>query len=329
MPAEAWRLTVGAVACLLAIAVIVYAWWASRRPTPYGKPSHTTDAMWWLMQQLLAEAPGSQCGGTYANKPGYHNQRNALPGSDYSVCDRPPDDGGPGDVCAALDWTFPDAQRGDYTTISRYTRRLIDSGKDPDDPRCNGWRECYGNADTDTYVEGYDFRYSCAVSSDPSHLWHIHLSESRSEASSYNNKKALLSVIRGETVQQWYASQQPPTPVGGVMLLNDPRDPKRTDLFYVGADDEVWHSWWTTGGMNAMWDGDGRHESLGGRIQPGTLSAVWTPDGNALYITGLGTPDPDDPDMPPGCGPYYGFVLQRTGARSGWGSLDHVYGAYG
>lgn len=154
--------------------------------------------MWQFWEELQALEPSSVLGGVYANKPGYHNCRNNLPGSDYSVCDRPPDDGGPGDKAAALDWTFPEAQSGNYGRISKYMKRLLASGQDPNDHRLDGWRECYGNADTDSYVEGWDFRYACAVTSDSSHLWHIHLSESRDQASSYDNKDRMLSVLRGE-----------------------------------------------------------------------------------------------------------------------------------
>src|SRR4029453_6663538 len=115
--------------------------------------SYVTEAMSYLWEGLSSLEPSSQLGGIYANKPGYHNSRSQNSPYDYSVVDRPPDDGGPSTVAAAIDWTFPEAQSGNYDPIARYTKRLIDSGKDPNDPRLDGWRECYGNADTDTYVE--------------------------------------------------------------------------------------------------------------------------------------------------------------------------------
>jgi hypothetical protein len=161
-------------------------------------PAYITDEMWWLWQQLAVLEPGTQLGGIYANKPGYHNTRNQNSPYDYSVCDRPPDDGGPGDKAAAIDWTFPEAQGGDYSAISVYTKRLLASAQDVADPRLNGWREFYGNADTDSYVEGWDIRYYCAATSDSSHLWHIHLSENRDMTTNLQNKKALLSVLKGE-----------------------------------------------------------------------------------------------------------------------------------
>lgn len=168
-------------------------------------PSRITDAGWWFMEQLLALEPGTANGGIYANKSGYHNTRTSnnrqWPGN-YSVTDKV-DKQGPADKAAAYDWTFRDAQAGRYDTIMKYTNRLLKSAKDMDDPRLNGWREFYGQADRDQQVEGWDTRYLRAATSDPSHLWHLHLSETRGLVESRENKEAMLSVLRGETVKQW------------------------------------------------------------------------------------------------------------------------------
>lgn len=308
---------------VLAIAWLI--WWLVRgtRPTTYSanpNPAYITNEMWWLWQQLQALEPSSKLGGIYANKPGYHNARGQLPSWDYSVCDDPPDQGGPPDKAAAIDWTFPDAQAGNYSTISKYTKRLIDSGKDPDDPRMNGWRECYGNADSDTYVEGWDFRYGYAVTSDSSHLWHIHLSENRDQTTSQKNKEALLSVLKGETVDQWLRG-----PGGdGAVLTNCPYDKKRQDFFYIAPNGEVWHKWYT-GGINTPWSGGGSSENLGGRVAAGTLTACWRSDGNSIDIVGLGD---QDGKGPAGAGQFWGMNLAKGGGRSGWGSFEKCYGSY-
>ena len=172
-------------------------------PVPVGTSSNVTDATAYLKEAMLSLEPGTQWGGDFADKPGYHNKRQNLPSYDYSVCDKPPDGGGSSSVAAAVDWTFPEAQRGDYSRISVYTKRLMDSALDPADIRLDGWREFYGQADNDSYVEGWDCRYGYAVTSDSSHLWHIHLSENRDQTGSYPNKDNLLSVLRGETVEEW------------------------------------------------------------------------------------------------------------------------------
>lgn len=192
---------------------------------------HVTDASAWLMSQLLDLASGTENGGIYANKSGYHNTRAGNDPDDYSVRD-PEDQGGPSDKAAAYDWTFPEAQGGsavadasaseqfagavevanvqalaapDYTRISLYSRRLLASGQDSADPRLDGWKEFFGQTDWDNEVEGWDFRRDYASDSDKSHLWHIHLSEDRDKVESFDNKRALLSVLRGETVAEWNA----------------------------------------------------------------------------------------------------------------------------
>lgn len=180
-------------------------------------PALITDAMWWLWEQLHALEPTSQLGGIYANKSGYHNTRAANDANwsgNYSARDAE-DRGGPADKAAALDWTFPEAQHGDCARIMRYTQRLMASALDKGDPRLDGWREFYGNTNGDGYVDGYDTRYLRPASSDSSHLWHIHLSEDRDKVGSLFNKRAMLSVLKGETVAAWRAAEEIPTPTPG------------------------------------------------------------------------------------------------------------------
>jgi hypothetical protein len=165
-------------------------------------PNRITDAMWRLWEELHKLEPETRLGGIFANKPGYHNTRNNNASGNYSVRDAE-DRGGPGNKAAALDWTFPSAQRGDYRLIAKYCRRLLASGENKNDERLNGWREFYGQADSDRQVEGWDSRYLKRITSDDSHLWHIHFSEDRDKVESWANKDALLSVLRGESVQAW------------------------------------------------------------------------------------------------------------------------------
>ena len=115
---------------------------------------------------------------------------------------------GPGDCSAAGDWTFRDAQGGMYGTIATYSSRLLNATTDV---RLSGWREFYGQADGDSEVEGWDWYLNQAVSSDSTHLWHIHLSEMRCNAESWLNKSALLSVLRNESMPHWLATMTWPS----------------------------------------------------------------------------------------------------------------------
>jgi len=163
-------------------------------------PARVTDALWWFWLQLKAMEPTSRLGGIWANKRGYHNSRSAnlrqWPGN-YSITDAE-DRAGPADKAAALDWTFPEAQRGNYHRIELYTGRLLSSARDKHDVRLNGMREFYGQADPDRRVEGWDCRYDRSCTSDPSHLWHIHFSFDRDKVASRSMFEPIVAVLRGD-----------------------------------------------------------------------------------------------------------------------------------
>lgn len=268
------RVLVTVAAATLAAGAVVAPAPASAAANP--NPARITDASWWLMEELLKLQPGSLNGGIYANKSGYHNTRAGNASNDYSVRDAE-DQGGPSDKAAAYDWTFPEAQSrallslevdpdahqrlpstvtaatSNYTNIARFSNRLLASGRDPDDPRLNGWREFFGQTDNDNTVEGWDFRYRQSSSSDASHLWHIHLSEDRDKVESFENKEALLSVLRGETVAEWSLGAQSgagPTAIQFGTALNLYNISRRTGIVYQRAyvPDSGWTEWLNLGG---------------------------------------------------------------------------------
>jgi hypothetical protein len=159
--------------------------------------------LWPGMKRL---EPTSKLGGVLARKPGYHNSRDHLPPDDYSVR-FPADKLGPADEGSAIDWTFPDAQRGDYSTIKVYSRHLLNAGKNRD-PRTQYFREFFGNADDDREVEGWDFTKGQPSTSDTSHLWHIHLSVHRKWINSVEAMRAMLSILGGEPLALYEQRQK-------------------------------------------------------------------------------------------------------------------------
>jgi hypothetical protein len=185
------------------------------KPNPYA--STTTDAVWWLWLRLEELHSAGQLGGTYANKPGFHNKGNTIKATrpnDYSVRDKV-NQSGPGMThSSALDWTFPDAQSGHYANIDKYSSRLLASMLDKNDPRLDlVLFEFYGQADNDRTVEGYNEYREDYVSSDSSHLWHIHMSFLRSKCGDFWAMWALLTVLMGWSVAKWRASLPAGTPV--------------------------------------------------------------------------------------------------------------------
>jgi hypothetical protein len=154
-----------------------------------------------LYEEFAKHEPQAVFGGIYANKSGYHNTRaNHLKSrpNDYSI-QAALDKQGPADKAAALDITFKDAQKSDFKTIRVYTKRLIDAMKKKDSRLYYKGeavvRECFGNADNDREVEGWSLYRGYAVSSDSSHLWHLHISFHRKFVNNWDAVKGVLDVL--------------------------------------------------------------------------------------------------------------------------------------
>jgi hypothetical protein len=159
--------------------------------------------------------PLSRLGGILAWKSGFHstgkyNTEN-YPGN-YSIRDSV-NRIGPWwwTKSSALDWTFLNAQAGNYVTIDKYTSRLMASALDSNDPRLDLILfEFYGQSDTDKAVEGYNEYREEYATSDSSHLWHIHLSFLRSQCGNFWGMWALLTVLMGWSVSRWRDSLPEP-----------------------------------------------------------------------------------------------------------------------
>jgi hypothetical protein len=155
-----------------------------------GPPAFPPDAIQNLYDTVHAAIPQSQLGGIYANKPGYHNARNQLPSGDYSV-QRADDKKGDGWAASALDITLP------AKYMKQLTHRLIDATFDNDD-RVWCLREFFGTTDGQN-VTGLDVRDKRWVTSDPSHLWHIHLSVYRKFATDNQQLQGVAQVLLGKS----------------------------------------------------------------------------------------------------------------------------------
>lgn len=215
----------------------------------------TADASEYFMSQLLALEPGTANSGIYADKPGYHNTRNQNDPDDYSVRDAE-DQEGSGDLAAAYDWTHWAAQSGDYRSMAKYGDRL-EAAFNARDPRLAGWREAQGQTDTDKTPESMDFRYWRLGTPSSSHAWHWHFSEDRGYVESYDNKNAMLSILRGESLADYLAAggklmgddmswEQPLTAGadagGGTYPAKD---------WLIGANWKAWDAWENTEAIKA------------------------------------------------------------------------------
>jgi hypothetical protein len=154
---------------------------------------YAPDAILQCFNTVNAAMPQAINAGIYGNKPGYHNCRANLPSSDYSVQKSYDKEGDP-QAGAAIDITFYDPP-----DMKAITRRLIDeTDAHGDTGKLRGLRSFFGTVDG-VNVTGRDVPGRYAVTSDPSHLWHIHLSGKRKYANDHAAWQDVAGVILGET----------------------------------------------------------------------------------------------------------------------------------
>jgi hypothetical protein len=179
---------------------------------------YVTRAQRWFIDQLLDLEPGSEDvdAGGYTHKPGYHdtvahNDARSGQARDYSARD-PEDRRGPLNRTRARDWTFRDAQAGNFRDFAKYGDRLLAAYR-ANDPRLGGWREYLGRVSVAVTISGVatrrvgiDFRHRYLRIPDSSHDWHGHFSEDTEQVESFWNKWALLTIMADWSVADWQQS---------------------------------------------------------------------------------------------------------------------------
>lgn len=133
--------------------------------------------------------PAAEFAGILAIKPGYHNSRANNSSGNYSV-QRADDLRGDAHAAAALDITLRNP-----ADMARLTGRLIELTK-ARDPRVMCLREFFGTVNGREVV-GLDVRDNRWVTSDDSHLWHVHLSWYRVAATDAAACERLADAIIG------------------------------------------------------------------------------------------------------------------------------------
>jgi hypothetical protein len=145
-----------------------------------------------LFNDIKNGIPGALMGGILGDKAhtyGYHRGRNYVSGNDYSV-QLAADKKGDGEAACGLDLSWSSASL-QYDVSARLLNAKHDA-------RCTKvLREFYGSKDGKN-VCGWDYQGSYAVSSDDSHLWHVHISFLRQYATDYNALAPVADVIIGK-----------------------------------------------------------------------------------------------------------------------------------
>jgi hypothetical protein len=157
-------------------------------------------ALRWLAQQWDAAIPSAQNSGivgdlAHAREGGYHISREDQPSSNYS-CVLPEDRRGPSNLAAAIDETMNER---DMALVSR---RLLNSAKDQNDPRLN-WCRAFNGWLGSGEAFRYDTYHQHQLWATPDHKWHVHLEVLREHVNNMQAMRDILSVVRGESVEQW------------------------------------------------------------------------------------------------------------------------------
>jgi hypothetical protein len=159
-----------------------------------------------LASRLCAfyKVPATHAGtkGNEAHRQGYHRSRRFLLMSQYAgsrsySVSEPGNRGGDEDWISALDFSLDDAR------LIAACKRLDDAVRAGKLEKVAEW---YGNRDGDNRVDGFDNIRNRVASSDPSHLWHLHISLIRSHAD--DDHTDIFEVLTGGE-----SDMEPTTPV--------------------------------------------------------------------------------------------------------------------
>ncbi len=135
----------------------------------------------------------------HAKRGGYHiSRQDQVSSSNYSVV-RPDDKAGPDNAASAIDMTMTAA---DMKTV---TSRLIKAYNNTADPRRKYINAFNGTTDG-TNARRWDVYARTIKSATKDHLWHVHLEVRRRYCTSATAMKAILSIIKGESVEAYLRS---------------------------------------------------------------------------------------------------------------------------
>lgn len=137
----------------------------------------------------------------HAARGGYHIGRAFQPVTNYSVV-RPDDKVGPSDTAAAIDMNLNPADMRLCTT------RLVAAYTNLKDPRRKYLNAFNGTTDSKN-ARRWDVYARKVKTATSDHLWHIHLEIRRKYVGSASAMAAILSILRGESVQVFLSRSTP------------------------------------------------------------------------------------------------------------------------
>jgi hypothetical protein len=159
----------------------------------------STVALNWLASEWEKLFPSAVISGivgdaAHAREGGYHISREDQPSNNYSVV-RADDRGGPSNRAAAVDISM---NTSDMSKCDARLRKAFNNRKaDPRMKYINAWNGWDGQDDAqrNDVVTG-DLTYAT-----DDHKWHVHLEVRRKYVNDMNAMKAILSILKGETLE--------------------------------------------------------------------------------------------------------------------------------
>jgi hypothetical protein len=155
--------------------------------------AYAPDAIYSCYETVAAHIPSAVYSGIVGGSYGYHQSRNQCDPGDYSV-QYDADRRGDADASSGLDISFSTAD------MQLVTRRLVDA-VDRGDSRVKVLREFYGTLNG-YEVTGRDIPTGDWVTSDSSHLWHVHLSGFRENVNNTAVWQGVASIIIGSAAEE-------------------------------------------------------------------------------------------------------------------------------
>lgn len=241
-----------------------------------------------LWNEVKDNIPGVEYGGSYAIKPGYHNTRlwnEQFRPNDYSI-QLTADRIGPDDLSSAIDLTMSTSE------MIKRTGYLRNAALNPNDSRTSYIREFIGTLNgVDVYcleASGPGTAFHFDGDRDDSHLWHIHLSIYRMYCNDPQAMSAILSVLKGETFEQWIGNSDMTTVDDIHRLLHDgTRAPGQANTSGGG----VPIAWI----VRRLWEHDGKFDMILANLA--TLAGVDFVNEEQIIsgvLSGLGSRDVED-----------------------------------
>lgn len=135
----------------------------------------------------------------HLSRGGYHCSRQDQPSSsNYSVI-RPDDKAGPNDAAAAIDMTMS------ASDMRLCTSRLVVAYGNLSDPR-RKYLNAFNGTTNNRTAQRWDVYARKIKSATADHLWHIHLEIRRVYTTSATAMRAILSILKGESLSSYLSS---------------------------------------------------------------------------------------------------------------------------